>query len=73
MRLWYIYRNELDEACFRHDMVYENFKDLRRRTMFNKVGKMYINELMQRLTLTLIGFVFFNDNDNDINIYNDNG
>ena len=41
--------------------------------MFNKVGKMYINELMQRLTLTLIGFVFFNDNDSDINIYNDNG
>lgn len=41
--------------------------------MFNKVGKMDINELMQRLTLTLIGFVFFNDNDNDINIYNHNG
>ena len=24
----YIYRNELDEACFRHDMAYGDFKDL---------------------------------------------
>ena len=28
----YIYRNELDKACFQHDMVYENFKDLTGRT-----------------------------------------
>ena len=27
-----IYRNELDKACFRHDMAYEDFKDLKRRT-----------------------------------------
>ena len=24
----YIYRNELDEACFQHDMAYGDFKDL---------------------------------------------
>ena len=24
----YIYRNELDKACFQHDMAYEDFKDL---------------------------------------------
>ena len=23
----YIYKNELDKACFRHDMAYEDFKD----------------------------------------------
>ena len=23
----YIYRNELDKACFQHDMVYGDFKD----------------------------------------------
>ena len=33
----YIYKNELDKACFQHDMAYENFKDLKRRTFFDKV------------------------------------
>ena len=23
----YIYKNELDKACFQHDMVYGDFKD----------------------------------------------
>ena len=33
----YIYKNELDKACFQHDMVYGDFKDLARRTASNKV------------------------------------
>ena len=33
----YIYRNELDKAYFQHDMVYGDFKDLKRRTQSNKV------------------------------------
>ena len=28
----YIYRNELDKACFQHDMAYGDFKGLKRRT-----------------------------------------
>ena len=28
----YIYKNELDKACFQHDMAYRDFKDLARRT-----------------------------------------
>ena len=28
----YIYRNELDKTCFQHDMAYEDFKDLKKRT-----------------------------------------
>ena len=32
----YIYRNELDKACFQHDMVYRSFKDLARRTASDK-------------------------------------
>ena len=32
----YIYKNELDKACFQHDMVYEDFKDLARRTDSDK-------------------------------------
>ena len=33
----YIYKNELDRACFQHDMAYEDFKDLARRTASDKV------------------------------------
>ena len=33
----YIYRNELDKACFQHDMAYEDFKDVSRRTASDKV------------------------------------
>ena len=28
----FIYKNELDKACFQNDMAYGNFKDLTRRT-----------------------------------------
>ena len=35
----YIYKNELDKACFQHDMVYGDFKDLKRRTQSDKVLK----------------------------------
>ena len=34
----YIYRNELDKPCFQHDMTC-NFKDLKRRTYYDKVLK----------------------------------
>ena len=33
----YIYRNELDKACFQHDMAYGDFKDLARRIASDKV------------------------------------
>ena len=32
-----IYQNELDKACFQHDMVYGNCKDLTRRTASDKI------------------------------------
>ena len=35
----YIYRNELDKACFQHDMAYGDFKYLKRRTQSDKVLK----------------------------------
>ena len=35
--LQYIYQNELDKACFWHDMAYEDFKDLIRRTASDKI------------------------------------
>ena len=33
----YIYRNELEKACFQHDMAYRDFKYLARRTATDKV------------------------------------
>ena len=33
----YFYLNELDKACFQHDMAYGNFKDLNRRTFAGKI------------------------------------
>ena len=33
----YIYQNELDKACFQHDMACGDFKDLTRRTVFDKI------------------------------------
>ena len=32
----YIYKNELDKACFEHDMAYGDFKDLARRAASDK-------------------------------------
>ena len=33
----YIYQNELDKACFQHDMAYGDFKDVTRRTASDKI------------------------------------
>ena len=35
----FIYKNELDKACFQHDMAYGDFKDLARRTASDKILK----------------------------------
>ena len=33
----YIYQNKLDKACFQHDMGYEDFKGITRRTASDKI------------------------------------
>ena len=35
----FIYRNELDKACFQHDMAYGKSKDLKKRAQSDKVLK----------------------------------
>ena len=35
----FIYKNELDQACFQHDMAYEKSKDLVKRTQSDKILK----------------------------------
>ena len=38
-KLSYIYKNDLDNACFQHHMAYHKFKDLEKRTQSNIVLK----------------------------------
>ena len=33
----YIFQNELDKACFQHDLAYGGFKDLTRRTASDQI------------------------------------
>ena len=33
----YIYKNELDKACFQRDMAYGDFRNLKRRTASDKI------------------------------------
>ena len=35
----YIYKSELDKACFQRDMAYGDFKNLKRRTFLDKVWR----------------------------------
>ena len=35
----YIFKNELDKACFKHDCTYADYKDLVNRTLADKVLK----------------------------------
>ena len=35
----YIYKNDLDKACFQHDMAYSKYKNLNIRTELNKVSR----------------------------------
>ena len=32
----YIYKNDLDKACFQHDMAWDEYKDLTKRTQWDK-------------------------------------
>ena len=34
---YFVYRNELDKACFQHDMAYSKPKDLAKRTQSDKI------------------------------------
>ena len=34
----YIYKNELDKACFQHEMANGDFKELKRRTFPDRVS-----------------------------------
>ena len=64
--LQYIYQNEINKACFQHDMVYEDIKDLPRLTAFNKIfrDKAFIIAKITKYDgnqtrFTLVVYIFF--------------
>ena len=67
-RLSHIYKNELDKACFQHDIAYNKYKDLKRRTqsdivLKNKAYKIAVNPKYDRFQTALASIVwkFFNE------------
>ena len=46
----YIYQNEVDKACFQHDMAYRDFKGLNRRASAHKVLRDKALDIAKSLT-----------------------
>ena len=45
----YIYKNDLDKACFRYDIVYGKYKDLTNRTQSDKAFRDKASEIGSNL------------------------
>ena len=54
----YIYKNELDKACFQHDMAYGDFKDLTKRTAAFKIASDQKSDGYQRGLASMV-YKFF--------------
>ena len=62
-KLDYTYKNDLDKACFQHDMAYNKYKDLEKRTqsdivLKNKAFKIAINPRYNGYERGLASMVF---------------
>lgn len=76
----YIYRNELNKGYLQHDMIYESFKDLSRRTVSDKVlhGKAFrvasdpMCDRYQRGFAWMV-YKFFNINSRNTNDHKETG
>ena len=62
----YLYRNELDKACFAHDPAYSDSQDLAQRTISDKILKDRADEIATNCkynwyqrALTSIVYTFF--------------
>ena len=68
----YIYRNELDKACFQHDAAYSDSKDLAKRTQSDKVFEIANNPKYDgyQRGLASIVYKFFDKNSKGADIKN---
>ena len=55
----YIYKNELDKACFQRDMDYGDFKDLARRTASDNVLRDKAFNIAKNPKYWLLWFIIF--------------
>ena len=55
---WHIYQNELDEACFQHDMAFWDFKDLTRQLLIKYCVTKYLILLKSKIWWIWKGFSF---------------
>ena len=74
----FIYRNELDKACFQHDAAYSDSKDLGKRTQSDKVLKYKAFKIANnpkydgyQRGLTSMGYKFFDKKSKGTGIKND--
>ena len=75
----YIYQNEIDKACFQHDMAYDDFKDLYRRTASDKILHDKASHIAKNLKydgyqcrLASMVYKFFDKKTSDNGIKNEN-
>ena len=75
----YIYQNELDKACFQHDMAYGDLKDLNRRTTADKILRDKAFNIAKdkkidgyQRGLASMAYKFFDENTSGIGIENEN-
>ena len=75
----YIYQNELDKACFQHDMAYGDLKDLNRRTTADKILRDKAFNIAKdkkidgyQRGLASMAYKFFDKNTSGIGIENEN-
>ena len=47
----YLYRNELEKACFAHDAAYSDSKDLAKRTISDNILKDKAMELLENVAM----------------------
>ena len=75
----YIYQNELDKACFQHDMAYGDLKDLNRRITADKILRDKAFNIAKdkkidgyQRGLASMAYKFFDKNTSGIGIENEN-
>ena len=73
----HIYQNELNKACFQHDMAYGDFKDLTRRTasdklLCNKAYDGYLKHDGYQMGLASMVYKFFDKKNSGSGIKNEN-
>ena len=68
----YIYQNELDKACFQHDVTYGKFKDLNRRTAADKVLRDNVFNIAKNPKLASMVYKYFDKKASGGTVKNEN-